>query len=547
MQGTGHEALAQSIAETQNNAYVKEMIDDNILEWADNQGFSVDELALIQPNYGPCYNWSPYTEIVKPTCDKSNGSIQLNGNEINSIEWENGTNSLKLDNLSAGVYKVSGLYIDITPCPFEYEIVLENENSADLDVNVLDKQSCGKEDGLAEVLVSNANGNYEIEWSNGATDSVISNLIKGSYLVTVTDAMNCKAIGKTYVSEINTIYCKEIVSGSKCNESTGSIHLDITGGSGNYSTQWMDGDTSAIRTNLAVGNYSVVISNEAGCQIEKDITIYDDCDGKINCEDDYVEVNNQHGAYIYLFANDEDPYMRTISSFEISKPKYGSASTQFQSLLSKKIDSSRYIYYKGDATYTGIDSFSYTVCTNFGFCDSATVYLNVVSKPVVSLSSPSDQKLQMYSGEQKGFYLRGAKFYSISPDTGIHLFSSGHFVATAKETTTYTVKGTNQNGQTDTFKFTIEVILPNFEVFDYDIQMHKNIQDNLLIVGGGYRVQDYNFRIFDVNGNDVLYKTKSYEPFTIDISNLNGDLHYFNIQYKYSFGKNVILQTTIEY
>jgi len=55
MQGTGNEALAEYIAETQNNAYVKQMEGENIFEWAKNYGFTADELAWIQPAYGPCW------------------------------------------------------------------------------------------------------------------------------------------------------------------------------------------------------------------------------------------------------------------------------------------------------------------------------------------------------------------------------------------------------------------------------------------------------------------------------------------------------------
>jgi len=224
MQGTGHEALANNISETQNNAYVKEMVGDNIFEWAINYGFTVDELAWIQPTYGPCMSSSVYVrDKVKPTCGNNNGAIEINDQDIVSYEWEHGANNLQLNNLPAGIYTITGTYADNTfwgnggDCPFELEIVLENKNSAELTLDILKKQSCEEvEDGMIKVIVSNANGNYDIEWSNGATTAIASNLIKGNHFVTVTDDMNCKAIEVTYLRMGIPLYSNEVFSGTAC-------------------------------------------------------------------------------------------------------------------------------------------------------------------------------------------------------------------------------------------------------------------------------------------------------------------------------------------
>jgi len=373
MQGTGYDALAASIAETQNNAYVKEMMGDNILDWATNYGFTVDELAWIQPTYGPCMSSSIYVQnTVKPTCGNNNGAIQINDQDILSYEWEHGANSLQLDNLPAGFYTITGTYEDNNywgngeSCPFELDIVLENENSADLVFNTISNQSCEQvEDGMKEVIVTNANGSYNIEWSNGETTAIASNLTFGYHFVTVTDEMNCKAIGQTYVSINSPIRSNEVVSGTICNSNTGNTSLNIEGGSGNgiYSVLWMDGNTLENRTNMNAGNYTVLISDDAGCFIEKNITINDDCNGKINCEDDYIDVNNQHHAYMFQFANDVDPFNGTIISVETSQPMHGFVNAYSYLYAGKKLNENNlYIYYEGDETYTGPDSFTaYTI------------------------------------------------------------------------------------------------------------------------------------------------------------------------------------------
>ena len=56
------------------------------------------------------------------------------------------------------------------------------------------------------------------------------------------------------------------VSNENCySGNTGSITLNITGGTPPYTYQWSDGYTSAIRNNLSAGNYSVTVSDTSLC------------------------------------------------------------------------------------------------------------------------------------------------------------------------------------------------------------------------------------------------------------------------------------------
>lgn len=50
---TGYPEISKEIARTQNYAYVKEIKSEALLQWANEYGFSVQELALIQPGYPP--------------------------------------------------------------------------------------------------------------------------------------------------------------------------------------------------------------------------------------------------------------------------------------------------------------------------------------------------------------------------------------------------------------------------------------------------------------------------------------------------------------
>jgi len=53
LKASGQEALARKISRETNLAYVKDMDYPELLDWAKDHGFSVEELAWIQPEYGP--------------------------------------------------------------------------------------------------------------------------------------------------------------------------------------------------------------------------------------------------------------------------------------------------------------------------------------------------------------------------------------------------------------------------------------------------------------------------------------------------------------
>lgn len=56
---SGFEEVAQRIKQEMNNAYVREIPYTELPRWADEYGFSVAELAWIQPGYPPANKWTP--------------------------------------------------------------------------------------------------------------------------------------------------------------------------------------------------------------------------------------------------------------------------------------------------------------------------------------------------------------------------------------------------------------------------------------------------------------------------------------------------------
>ncbi len=465
---TGYGHVATSIKEEENLAYVFEIKNKDILDWAVEYGFTKEELAWIQPTYGPCWYGVYFNELSRtnPSCGGNDGSLslELQGNQVLDYEWSHGANDLELNNLSAGVYTISGTYMDVqfgTECPFEFDFEIESDPNTTFPTNTANQTCTGIEDGMAEVNLGFAGSNYSVVWASGQTGPVINNLPYGRYYAIVTDNNTlCTSIENTWVSVQTQMYTYVSTEGTACDQNDGAIDLTIYGGlDDNYSYSWTNtAQTVEDPSNLTAGTYTVTVSDGYGCNMETEITVHDDCNGKINCFDDYIDVYNFGGTYLEVMINDTDPSGADIASINIlTIPENGSAYPDYYSGFSNN----KRIYYYNNQGFVGLDSFEYEICTDHGFCDNAWVYLNVTDQPVVSVvSANSNQDFNLCPGEYVELFAQGANSYVWSPAIGLSDPSSSYVVAEPSITTTYTVTGTDNYGNVNMFDVTINVSDP---------------------------------------------------------------------------------------
>ncbi len=74
MRESGSVELAAQVAQTHNYNYIADMPFAELAQWANEMGFTVDELKWIQPTYGSSF-YNEQTTIVSPSCNTDNGSI----------------------------------------------------------------------------------------------------------------------------------------------------------------------------------------------------------------------------------------------------------------------------------------------------------------------------------------------------------------------------------------------------------------------------------------------------------------------------------------
>ena len=123
--------------------------------------------------------------------------------------------------------------------------------------------------GSISLNVVGGDGNYTILWSNGETGTQLDSLAAGDYTVTVEDGIG-NQFQETYsVESPSVIAANALVSSAPCFGETGSVSLEISGGTPPYDVVWGGQDPSA----LPVGEYNYSVVDQNHCMFESSVLI----------------------------------------------------------------------------------------------------------------------------------------------------------------------------------------------------------------------------------------------------------------------------------
>ena len=222
------------------------------------------------------------TLIKMPTCGGGiDGAITLlvtGGVSPYAFNWNDGSGFVEgnntLNNLPVGIYPVS--VRDANGCQIDLDIDVR-ELELILDPNVVAKvqPSCfGDADGSIQVVIDNGLPPFQYDWSNGVTLNTLKNIAAGTYTVHVTDANDC--IGDfTFVLEDHPPLEVDIeeIDVSCFGVGDGNAIAHATGGFGNYTFAWSDGQKDSSATELVPGEYTVIVLDENACEAQATTTI----------------------------------------------------------------------------------------------------------------------------------------------------------------------------------------------------------------------------------------------------------------------------------
>ena len=124
----------------------------------------------------------------------------------------------------------------------------------------------GNLDGQIDIILNNGTGPYSYLWSTGDTTQNLINIGPGNYDLTITDFCGDSALFSFTVNLTTpAISTNAIIDSVYCSgDSSGSVLVFPSGGTGGYSYLWSTGDTLNQITGQPAGVYTLTITDSCG-------------------------------------------------------------------------------------------------------------------------------------------------------------------------------------------------------------------------------------------------------------------------------------------
>ena len=181
--------------------------------------------------------------------------------------------------------------------------------------------------GSATVTPTGGSPPYTISWNTTPTQTgnIATNLVPGTYLATIQDNSCVPKIKVDTISiTVNVISAQISQTNVFCNGlSTGAATIAPINGTMPYTYQWQSGQSTSSVTGLAVGSYTVKVSDATACNVTDTFTITQPTAittslsaTNIKCNGDTVDIKvNAIGGYV--------PYTYLWNTNATTNPLYG--------------------------------------------------------------------------------------------------------------------------------------------------------------------------------------------------------------------------------
>ncbi len=181
-----------------------------------------------------------------------------------SFLWSNGQTGQNIGNLPPGTYVVNVLAG--ATCTATAVFTVADEPIFPVLSALAMPSICGGSDGGIDLVPSGGAFPLSFSWSNGATTEDLANLTSGTYSVIVTGANGCVA---ALVANVPNNSDSFSVSGTTaaqtaCTSPNGGVDLTVSP-VGGYAFSWSNGAATEDLGNLAMGTYTVTVSQASAC------------------------------------------------------------------------------------------------------------------------------------------------------------------------------------------------------------------------------------------------------------------------------------------
>lgn len=284
---------------------------------------------VIRPNFGDvCLNnlaSSTATQATCLTCTDGSATVTATGtNGTVTYSWSpSGGNAATATGLGTGTYVVT--VTDGFGCVINDTVVVPFDTCGGFSATTSSvATSCGIcNDGSATITPAGGYGTLTYTWANSSeTSGTLSNVLPGTYTVTVTDSFGC-AITEQII--INQNICGNVIITSDSTVSScstcadGTAWITITGSNGPVTITWSNSSTNDTITGLLPGVYTANVVDSAGCTFSIPVTVTSAICGDIaastssvqatcaTCADGSatVTVTGDNGGLSYLWSNSQ--------------------------------------------------------------------------------------------------------------------------------------------------------------------------------------------------------------------------------------------------
>ncbi len=195
---------------------------------------------------------------------------------VDSLTLNEPTNGPFANNLAAGVYWLTTT--DAHGCRAVQKFPITNPvalTTTHTSTNVLCYGAC-----TGQLVVTphggtgSATGYYSYLWNNFLTDSALTNVCAGHYVIQVTDSNGCFVYDSIEITQPSEISIAATITDVLCKgASTGAIDLTVIGGVAGYTYSWTNTATTEDISGLAEGPYGVTVTDANSCPMSASYTV----------------------------------------------------------------------------------------------------------------------------------------------------------------------------------------------------------------------------------------------------------------------------------
>ncbi len=187
--------------------------------------------------------------------------------------WNNGQTTASISGLVPGSYSV--VVTDAQGCGANANVNVGGTPAIDLHISGVNGGCISNGSASAMVTPGTGTAPFTYLWSNGATTSVINNIVAGNYSVTVTDANGCTKSSSVTVTSSSSITATATATPVSCFAgNNGSATVNASGASAPFTYQWSNGGITATINNLTAATYFVTVTHTAsGCTANTSVQV----------------------------------------------------------------------------------------------------------------------------------------------------------------------------------------------------------------------------------------------------------------------------------